>query len=46
MIVYKVVGGVGKRKSGVLTRGEFARWARHEVTRDDENWKRVDRAGA
>jgi CBS domain-containing membrane protein len=46
MVVYKVVAGLGKRKSGVLTRGEFARWARHEVCRDDENWKRIKRTGA
>jgi CBS domain-containing membrane protein len=45
-VVYKVVAGLGQRKSGVLTRGEFARWARHEVCRDDENWKRIKRTGA
>jgi len=43
MVVYKVVAGLGQRKSGVLTRREFARWARHEVCRDDENWKRLTR---
>jgi len=46
MIVYKVIAGPGKRKSGGLTRGEFARWARHEVSRDGENWKRIKRNGA
>jgi len=46
MVVYKVVAGAGQRKSGVLTRGEFARWSRHEVCRDDKNWKRLDRTGA
>jgi CBS domain-containing membrane protein len=46
MVVYKVVAGLGKHKSGVLTRGEFARWARHEVCREDENWKRIKRTGA
>jgi CBS-domain-containing membrane protein len=44
MVVYKVVAGFGKHNSGVLTRGEFARWARHEVCRDDENWKRIKRS--
>ena len=44
MVVYKVVAGLGQRKSGVLTRREFARWARHEVCRDDENWKRLTRS--
>jgi len=42
MVVYKVVAGVGLRTSNVETRVDFARWARHELTRDDENWKRVD----
>ena len=43
MVVYKVVAGHGLRKSGVLTRRDFARWAKHEVCRDDENWKRLTR---
>lgn len=42
MVVYKVVAGRGLRSSGVQTRSEFSRWARHEVERDDENWKRVE----
>ncbi len=46
MVVYKVVAGLDKRKSGVLTRAEFARWARHEVCRDGENWNRIKQAGA
>jgi len=46
MVVYKGVAGAGQRKSGVLTRGDFARWARQEVCRDGENWKRVLRTGA
>jgi CBS domain-containing membrane protein len=46
MVVYKVIAGPGKRKSEVLTRGEFARWARHEVCRDGENWKHINRTGA
>ncbi|MDX1697103.1 MAG: hypothetical protein R3308_02405, partial [Thiohalobacterales bacterium] len=41
MVVYKVVAGRGLRTSGVQTRAEFCSWARHEVERDDENWKRV-----
>ena len=43
MVVYKVITGPGKRKSAVLTRGEFARWARHEVSRDGDEWKHVKR---
>ena len=42
MIVYKVVAGSGLRSSGVERRVDFARWARHELERDDENWRRVD----
>jgi len=41
MIIFKVVAGAGLRKSGTLTRTAFAGWARYEVVRDDENWKRV-----
>lgn len=40
-VIFKVVAGAGRRSSGVATREEFARWARHEVYRDDENWRRV-----
>jgi CBS domain-containing membrane protein len=46
MVVYKVTAGAGERKSGVLTRSEFARWARQEVSRDGANWKRVPRTCA
>ena len=42
MVVYKIVAGVGLRTSGVVTRVKFARWTRHELERDDENWKRID----
>lgn len=41
MVVFKVVAGQGLRTSGVISRTEFARWAKHELVRDDENWKRV-----
>jgi CBS domain-containing membrane protein len=41
MVVYKVVAGAGRRGSGVLTRAEFADWAREELIRDGDNWKRV-----
>jgi CBS-domain-containing membrane protein len=41
MLVYKVIAGKGRRSSAVVTRNEFARWAEHEVVRDEENWKRV-----
>jgi len=41
MVVYKVVAGAGRRNTGVLTRAEFADWAREELLRDGDNWKRV-----
>jgi CBS domain-containing membrane protein len=40
-VIFKVLAGAGRRSSGVATREQFARWARHEVYRDDENWRRV-----
>jgi CBS-domain-containing membrane protein len=42
MVVYTIVGGQGMRSSGVMTRKAFSRWARHELVREDENWKRVE----
>jgi len=42
MVVYKIVAGAGLRTSGMERRVDFTRWARHELTREDENWKRVD----
>ncbi len=39
-LVYKVVAGAGRRSAGVCTAREFARWARHRVYRDEENWRR------
>jgi CBS domain-containing membrane protein len=41
MVIYKVITGPDRDKSGVLTRDAFARWARHEVCPDGENWKRT-----
>lgn len=42
LVVFKTVAGQGRRHTGVMTRGEFAQWAKHEVFRDEENWRRVD----
>jgi hypothetical protein len=36
------VAGKGRRSSGMATRTEFAQWARHQLVRDDENWKRIN----
>ncbi len=41
MVIFKGVAGEGRRSTGVCSRDEFARWAKHEVYRDDENWRRV-----
>jgi CBS-domain-containing membrane protein len=41
-VIFKTVAGAGRRSSGVLTREDFARWAKHELQRNDENWLRVD----
>jgi CBS-domain-containing membrane protein len=41
-VIFKTVAGAGRRSSGVLTRDDFARWAKHELQRNDENWIRVD----
>ena len=41
-VVYKVAAGAGLRSSGIMTRTQFARWARYEVTRDDDNWNRIE----
>jgi hypothetical protein len=44
-LIYKHVAGLGRRTTAVTTRGEFARWACHEVYRDEENWRRVAGSG-
>lgn len=41
-LIYKTVAGPGRRSNGVMTIDEFSKWAKHEVTRDEENWHRVD----
>ena len=40
MVIYKAVAGKGRRRSGVCTRNEFARWARYEVFREETSWQR------
>jgi CBS-domain-containing membrane protein len=40
MVIYKAVAGRGRRRSGVCTRSEFARWAHYEVFRDETSWQR------
>ena len=41
-VIYKTVAGRGRRTSGVCSKEEFARWARNEVYRDEENWRKVE----
>ncbi|MBT8135107.1 MAG: HPP domain-containing protein, partial [Gammaproteobacteria bacterium] len=42
-LIYKVVAGAGRRSSGVMSKNEFSRWARHEVMRDENNWRREEK---
>jgi len=41
-LIYKVVAGADRRSSGVMSKNEFSRWIKHEVIRDEDNWRRVD----
>ena len=41
-LIYKVIAGADRRNSAVISKNEFARWARHEVIRDENNWRRVE----
>jgi CBS domain-containing membrane protein len=45
MVIFKVIAGDGRYATGVSTRAEFSRWARYEVYREDENWRKVDDSG-
>ncbi|HYN76772.1 MAG TPA: HPP family protein [Lamprocystis sp. (in: g-proteobacteria)] len=38
---YRVAAGAGRRTRGTVTRAAFADWARHEVERDENTWRRV-----
>jgi len=42
-LIYKTVAGANRRSTGVMTKNEFSRWAKHEVVRDEGNWHRVDK---
>ena len=41
-LIYKIIAGADRRNSGVMTKNAFSRWAKHEVIRDEDNWRRVD----
>ncbi|MBI1424922.1 MAG: hypothetical protein GC149_15855 [Gammaproteobacteria bacterium] len=40
-LIYKVVAGQGRRRSGAVTREEFAQWAKYEVYLNENSWQRV-----
>lgn len=39
-VIYRVVAGKDRRAAGVATRADFARWARHEVVRNENSWQK------
>jgi len=41
-VIYRVVAGKNRRSTGVITREEFANWARYEVFRNENSWQRVE----
>ena len=45
-VIFKVIIGAGRRSTAVVSRDEFSRWAKYEVYRDEENWRRVTHSDA
>jgi len=41
-LIYKVIAGINRNNTGVMTKKEFSLWAKHEVIRDEDNWRRVN----
>ena len=41
MLIYKVVAGNKRRTSGACSLKEFSYWAKDEVVRDEDNWKKA-----
>lgn len=41
LLNYKTVAGKGRRTSGSISESDFLQWARYEVIRDEDNWKRI-----
>ena len=39
-VIFKTVAGAQRGNSGIMKRDEFASWAKHEVVRDEGNWRR------
>jgi CBS-domain-containing membrane protein len=42
-LIYKVVAGADRRNTGVMTKNAFSRWAKYEVTHDENNWRPIGR---
>ncbi len=42
LLIYKGVAGAERRSTGTCTRQDFARWAKYEVTLNENSWQRVD----
>ncbi len=40
-VIFRVVAGKDRRTMGTCTRAEFARWAKYEVERHENTWRRV-----
>jgi len=43
-VIYKVVAGQGRRRSGTLSREEFAQWAKYPVYLNENSWQRMEPA--
>ncbi|MCB1865266.1 MAG: HPP family protein [Chromatiales bacterium] len=41
LVIYRVVAGLGRRRTGTCSRAEFAAWARHRVYLDENTWRRM-----
>ena len=41
-VIYRVVAGKDRRSAGTMSRGDFARWARHEVVRNENSWQKPE----
>jgi CBS domain-containing membrane protein len=39
MVIYKIITGEDRKKTSVMTREAFARWAKHEVVFENDQWK-------
>jgi len=42
LIDYRGIAGAGRRRTGTSSRIDFARWAKHEVYRNESTWQRVE----